>query len=392
MDYLNQALFAVSRTRTLSTQDVFQILLRSFHAAHCLILEEEAMLTTLTAAVVVPTKHKDTGQTKFHLCVCNVGDSLAYVYSGGQVREATLGSHDITANRDMRDALGALGPVDGLNPELSNLTCSITEVLPGDIVFLTSDGISDNFDPVVGKFCVPKKTPDDKSGRNYAVQQNSSLPAVLAYQRHELTLLRLEDLLNLGSGSEAAPLQNLGISGRVQTAAELCHRMVDFCQRLTTAKRKILEDPDLYPEHTKHALPDSDATRMDQKLRRRRVCEKLALVPGKLDHATVVAFSVANRKKSLQAYSGDKTETSGNWDMLPSLGLRAPCASAEDLTCHEDSPASSGLATDDDDDTEDDATPTASGTLSSSPSLNCGSLAVTPVHHLKTDIDLCFKE
>ena len=43
---------------------------------------------------------------------------------------------------------------------------------------------------------------------------------------------------------------------------------------------------------------------MDQKLRRRRVCEKLALVPGKLDHATVVAFSVANRKKSLQAYSG----------------------------------------------------------------------------------------
>ena len=58
----------------------------------------------------------------------------------------------------------------------------------------------------------------------------------------------MEDLLNLGSGSEAAPLQNLGISGRVQTAAELCHRMVDFCQRLTTAKRKILEDPYLYPE------------------------------------------------------------------------------------------------------------------------------------------------
>ena len=59
----------------------------------------------------------------------------------------------------------------------------------------------------------------------------------------------MEDLLNHGSGSEAAPMQHsLGISGRVQTAAELCHRMVDFCQRLTTAKRKILEDPDLYPE------------------------------------------------------------------------------------------------------------------------------------------------
>ena len=30
-------------------------------------------------------------------------------------------------NKDFRHS-GALGPVDGLNPELSNLTCSITEV------------------------------------------------------------------------------------------------------------------------------------------------------------------------------------------------------------------------------------------------------------------------
>jgi hypothetical protein len=33
----------------------------------------------------------------------------------------------------------------------------------------------------------------------------------------------------------------------VGSAAELCQRMLDFCQRLTTAKRKILEDPELYP-------------------------------------------------------------------------------------------------------------------------------------------------
>ena len=114
-----------------------------------------------------------------------MGDSLAYVYSPteGHVREITQGSHDIQSNRDMRDALGeprgsqiiqqeptdslnqllslhsgALGPVDGINPELSNLTCSLTFVHPGDIVFLTSDGVSDNFDPVVGKFCIPAKS------------------------------------------------------------------------------------------------------------------------------------------------------------------------------------------------------------------------------------------
>ena len=96
---------------------------------------------------------------------------------------------------------------------------------------------------------------------------------------------------------------------------------------------------------------------------------------------------------------GDKTETANNWDMLPPLGLRAPCASAEDLTCHDD------ISDDDEDDDnvdnqgcnknqliDEDATPTPSGSLCSSPSIHCGSLAVTPVHHPKTDIDLCFKE
>ena len=33
---------------------------------------------------------------------------------------------------------------------------------------------------------------------------NVNLPAIAAYQRHELTLLRMEDLLNNGSGSQSA--------------------------------------------------------------------------------------------------------------------------------------------------------------------------------------------
>jgi hypothetical protein len=35
--------------------------------------------------------------------------------------------------RDMRDAGGALGPVDGVNPELQNLTCSMTFIDQGII-------------------------------------------------------------------------------------------------------------------------------------------------------------------------------------------------------------------------------------------------------------------
>ena len=49
-------------------------------------------------------------EEKFVACTCNVGDSLAYVYSPsqGHVREITQGSHDIQSNRDMRDALGKI--------------------------------------------------------------------------------------------------------------------------------------------------------------------------------------------------------------------------------------------------------------------------------------------
>lgn len=158
------------------------------------------------------------------------------------MREITRGSHDIHCMRDMRDALGALGPVDGSNPELNNLTLAITEVERGDIVFLTSDGISDNFDPVVGKFAV---LPNHSSGTDATLKSHdarmktrrrstenlrhtessnsnvnsNNLPVVEAYQRHELTLLRMEDLLRRGVSGEGPPCNS---------AKHLCELLLDF--------------------------------------------------------------------------------------------------------------------------------------------------------------------
>lgn len=228
-----------------------------------------------------------------------------------------LGSHDIHLMRDMRDALGALGPVAGSNPELNNLTCSMTEVQEGDIVFLTSDGISDNFDPVVGKFAV-LPSEDDKidnhshrkagaGGSKHTPRQNNirprtssaghssksqmrsgssvnadGLPTVQAYQRHELTLLRMEDLLKLGVSGQGPPIQD---------ARELCDLLLDFATRITAAKRHILEDPDLYCSVGENNAMQ-ELSKMEQRARRRKVCDKLAMVPGKLDHATVVAYQV----------------------------------------------------------------------------------------------------
>ena len=87
----------------------------------------------------------------------------------------------------------------------------------------------------------------------------------------------------------------------------------------------------LYPEHTRHALPDSDALRLDQKLRRRKVCEKLALVPGKLDHATIVAYAVEDRRHSLRHFKGKEIKTEVSIDPLSQLHTVANLSFKKDL-------------------------------------------------------------
>ena len=82
------------------------------------------------------------------------------------------------------------------------------------------------------------------------------LPLVEAHQRHELTLLRIEDLLRCGLTS----------LGPVTTAQGLCLEMVHFATKLTVAKRRILEDPDLYSSTSK------ELSRSQQRNRRRKVC------------------------------------------------------------------------------------------------------------------------
>ena len=89
-----------------------------------------------------------------------------------------------------------------------------------------------------------------------------------------------------------------------------------------------------------------------------------------MDHATIVAYQVGDRRHELSGYNGDTT------DMMPAPALTttlsAPHASCEDLTMR-DSP---------EEEDEEDGTPTPSVSLSSTPSgtPGCTSLAATPTH------------
>lgn len=161
--------------------------------------------------------------------------------------------------------------------------------------------MSDNFDPVVGKFVVARKpdkiiplggaaangaggTGKSSGGSNKnPSHQTRNLPSVEAFQRHELTLLRMEDILRNGTTSSSAMPD--ARNGNGLKAQQLCEDLIDFATRLTTAKRRLLEDLELYVDTEGKAL---DAE--EQKIRRRKICERLSLIPGKLDHATCVAY------------------------------------------------------------------------------------------------------
>lgn len=290
-----------------------------------------------------------------------------------------LGSHDISNNRDMRDALGALGPVDGNKPELSNLTLSLTIVEKGDIVYLTSDGISDNFDPVVGKFAEaepevtvepvkaelapkrqnksasslpPKRTQPStstssaklssvsfttsdipvrpprskksnltsaaisnpmpmseqlpirpkytrskthieprrasKSSPQIQIRKSAAgLPIVSAYQRHALTLLRMSDLFCYGINGTLRPCTN---------AKKLCSLLIDFTRMITSARRKLLEQRELFWKISydpSGQRKEVEMNRLQQRAARKKTIDAhFSVLPGKLDHASVVAWCV----------------------------------------------------------------------------------------------------
>ncbi|XP_022221695.2 PP2C-like domain-containing protein CG9801 [Drosophila obscura] len=377
LDYLDRAVFGQAQEcRATTTQEVFVSLLRSLWEGHGCILEVGGALSTLTIAVVLPL---DGASGKYVVCSCNVGDSLGYVYSKKHgVRELTQASHDISSMRDMRDALGALGPADGNKPELSNLTFTMSCIESGDIVFLTSDGISDNFDPVVGKFAeawtpdvklqtsvgkpsslAPKRqnksasaiyarlhpsTPPTRPARQvkagsppsnapsrpkYMRSQTlieprqglgapasvtttpqripksiSGLPLVTGPQRHALTLYRLEDLLSYGINGTFSPC----ISAR-----RLCHLLIDFVRMITSARRKTLEQRELFyklstgPDGAKREV---QLNRMQHRAARKRVVDSSAFValPGKLDHATVLAYTVGGGGSEGTSHNGNGNE------------------------------------------------------------------------------------
>lgn len=228
----------------------------------------------MCACMVCPMK----SSREFSVCCVNVGDSYGYILGEKRgIREITIGSHDISSERDIRDAGGAIGPVHGNEPELQNLTCSLTFASEGDIVFLTTDGISDNFDPVVTKVALPRRENGDNSPTSSSSEPIIK-PEMEPSERHIYGMKEMERIINE---------QEL-VTEEQCTAQSLCGMLVQHVLMLTDSKRKVLENPALYKR--RKLTPDQ------KKKRDSEIIEKMSKAAGKLDHASIVAYEVGGAK------------------------------------------------------------------------------------------------
>ena len=244
-----------------TSHTISSILLESVtKKAQELILEHNATLTTLSAAVVC--KMSQPGE--WGLFVVAVGDSPVYVYCphSQKIYDVTVGCHPHDGQRNMRMAGGTLGPSYGNRPDLENLTVAFMTIHEGDIVLCVSDGISDNF----SSQCISQMRglvhPDVTKGRiKPCCDSVPHLMEVLSKHQQEMGK-------NMSAHTVVAKLVN--------DVAALTHQKrlfySDCIDQGINIKRQKNEDPDF--------------------------AERERMLPGKLDHATAVAFQVGRHTPS----------------------------------------------------------------------------------------------
>ncbi len=224
--------------------------------AHELILKKHATLTTLSAAIVCEMEKPG----EWGLFVCSVGDSPVYVYCPHtkKVIEVTIGCHGANGVRDMRMAGGVLGPSLGNKPDLENLTVSYLPVFPGDIVFSTSDGVSDNFTTKV-----IRGSESDGPLPTETVQLSTCCEHVSHMTTH---LSNHQD--KLGAHLSAQTVAACLINHSVEVTEKKRLLRSECIEKNIDLRREALKNPEF--------------------------AAKLNAATGKLDHATVVAYQVGH--------------------------------------------------------------------------------------------------
>ncbi|KAL5487140.1 hypothetical protein EMCRGX_G019707 [Ephydatia muelleri] len=206
------------------------------------------------------------------LCVVSVGDSPCLVWKHKrEVVEEVTSVVEEGKERDLRDCGGCLGANVGTQPDLSNLMCYFVPVARNDVVFLTSDGVFDNFDPVILLQGTTECERQKKSGENVAIL--GDLPVLSRRQREEGQLQMIAELLRKIKSEN---------SDQMLDARTITSGLIDYVKGVTNGKRSYLES----------GCADVDSSNLSAHAKSKKKAEMLSTLPGKLDHASIVAYKI----------------------------------------------------------------------------------------------------
>ena len=260
------------QTRSVSSRVVCDMLFECIRVAQKNIIDHKATLTTLSVAVICQMQKSSKGAAReWGMYVISVGDSPVYVYCPRTqtVTEATVGCHSHDGIRDVRMAGGTLGPAMGTRPDLANLSLAYMPVCQDDVVFIASDGISDNFSSTVN--CDDEEM--DVTRDNVEVIVHPSLPPQQPCYDNVCCLSRTLKKHHDDIGRHmSAQTVTACLVNRVAAVTEGKRQFMSECRlKGVEVKIKIREDPEFAAKAQKHR--------------------------GKLDHATVVACQVGHHSR-----------------------------------------------------------------------------------------------
>lgn len=241
------------------TQRLRHQLFLAFHKAHENIISGGTNLdsgtTTLCGGMAVRIKRER--ETELAFVCASVGDCKCFQWKNSLQRVVDITATNRGTN-DARDPGGRLGPyLDGGQPDLRNLDCYFAPCEEDDIVMIVSDGVHDNFDPE----SLGKKPTD--IGLNY--EKWSEMDPMEAEKLKNIFRIQLlTEMLN--SCPEKTP--------EMFTSTILSHSY-----SITRPKREYME------VSSNRTEPRSSVE-----------------YPGKMDHATCLAFRVSS---VMSKYGGD---------------------------------------------------------------------------------------
>jgi len=243
------------------THEAADVMLKAFRAAQEGIMEEvnfdpnDAGTTTLFAGMEFELSTSADKSHNWVFTAVSLGDCKAYHVSKGNLNEIIVRNRHTTT--DVKDPGGRLGPFGPAElADLRNLTVLSQLCEEGDIIFLCTDGVHDNFNPhILGK--KPQHISLSLSHNSWEEQDLDKKELQMAEIAKDHWSNRLME--HLVKDDDVSVLVN---------------KLIEHCQIVTEKAREFMEN---HPNQ--------------------RQQEDYEHFPGKMDHATVLALRIGRKKK-----------------------------------------------------------------------------------------------